>query len=233
MHSAVTRATASAPALARPSAGAAIVAAAPRPSISAAARRSSVKTSAVKEVIMPALSSTMTEGKVRSVGADWSCWEEGEGPLSERASERGEIYGSSFFLFVVARSSLARFGPVASRAGQGKGKKRFAALFLSLNGSRIRCSLLRNWSRLMFERRPREERRVREEGSSKEDERFDPVLLPDRRSSSSRALTAAQRSRKRGAPSTLLSFFLFLSFSPLSLSLSLSSSSSLSLINSS
>ena len=30
---------------------------------------------------------------------------------------------SSFFLFVVARSSLARFGPVASRAGQGKGKK--------------------------------------------------------------------------------------------------------------
>ena len=64
----------------------------PSPVISAAARRSSVKTSAVKEVIMPALSSTMTEGKVRSVGADWSCWEEGEGPLSERASERGEIY---------------------------------------------------------------------------------------------------------------------------------------------
>ena len=118
MHSAVTRATASAPAPARPSAGAAI-AAAPRPSISAAARRSSVKTSAVKEVIMPALSSTMTEGKVRSVGAAWCCWEEGGGPLSERASERGEIYGPLFFVVVVvARASLARFGPVASSAGQ-------------------------------------------------------------------------------------------------------------------
>ena len=45
---------------------------------------------------MPALSSTMTEGKVRSVGADWSCWEEGGGPPSERASERGEIDGASF-----------------------------------------------------------------------------------------------------------------------------------------
>ena len=72
---------------------------------------------------MPALSSTMTEGKVRSVGADWSCWEEGGGPLSERASERGEIYGPLFFVVVVARASLARFGPVASSAGQGKGKK--------------------------------------------------------------------------------------------------------------
>jgi len=112
MHSAVTRATASAPALARPSAGAAIVAAAPRPSISAAARRSSVKTSAVKEVIMPALSSTMTEGKVRSVGADWCCWEEGERPLSERESERDEIYVPLFF------SSSSSPAPLSLVSGQ-------------------------------------------------------------------------------------------------------------------
>jgi len=46
---------------------------------------------------MPALSSTMTEGKVRSVGADWCCWEEGERPLSERESERDEIYVPLFF----------------------------------------------------------------------------------------------------------------------------------------
>lgn len=65
MQSAVARATASAPAAARPSAGGKAIAAAPRPSSAFAHRRSSVQTNAVKEVIMPALSSTMTEGKVR------------------------------------------------------------------------------------------------------------------------------------------------------------------------
>lgn len=81
---------------------------------------------------MPALSSTMTEGKVRLLCAFWQ--RRRRGLVKEERRER-------------EKESLARFEPVASR---GKQKDSFfVALFLSLHSSRIRCFLLRNWSILI------------------------------------------------------------------------------------
>lgn len=102
MQSAVTRATTSAPAAARSSAGGAI-AAAPRPSVSAAAPRRSVQTNAVKEVIMPALSSTMTEGKVRlflSPGAVVRRREGGAIGEREREKENSVLFFSTLLSLV-------------------------------------------------------------------------------------------------------------------------------------
>ena len=182
MQSAVTRATASAPAAARPSAGGAI-AAAPRPSVSAAAHRRSVQTNAVKEVIMPALSSTMTEGKVRLFSVSRICrWEEAREASPSGGREREGKFGS---LRPTTLVSLARFGPVA-KASQGARKIVFLApLFLSLNESRIRCFFLRNWSKLILSNAPGEESKCEksESSSKREDERFFfSIRSADRRS---------------------------------------------------
>jgi len=123
MHSAVARATASGPAAAvasRPGASASN-AVAPRPTTTVAnARRGSVKANAVKEVIMPALSSTMTEGKVSSaaieLAARMDLTREG-GELGERGREEMASL-SAFDALSLLAFSLARFGPVASRRGK-------------------------------------------------------------------------------------------------------------------
>ena len=214
MQSAVTRATASAPAAARPSAGGAI-AAAPRPSVSAAAHRRSVQTNAVKEVIMPALSSTMTEGKVRlflSPGAVVGRRERGR-HRGERARE-GE-FGSLFFFSTLL--SLARFGPVASKPGRNEERACFAPLFFSLNECRISCFLLRNWSRSILSDALGEENKCeKNEAAAKRTSVFDQVVSPCRSplvlSSGERALTAAQKKKRRALD---LFPLLPLSFSPL------------------
>lgn len=124
MHSAVTRATAASPAAARPSAGAAVVAA--RPSLSVAASRRNVQTNAVKEVIMPALSSTMTEGKVSSLCAAGRQ----EKVLGRERERRGrERKRRIFALFVISRSFPSRSLRASSKPG--KQKIRFFVALLS------------------------------------------------------------------------------------------------------
>ena len=159
--------------------------AAPRPASSslAAPRRGSVQANAVKEVIMPALSSTMTEGKVRLFSVSRICrWEEAREASPSGGREREGKFGS---LRPTTLVSLARFGPVA-KASQGARKIVFLApLFLSLNESRIRCFFLRNWSKLILSNAPGEESKCEksESSSKREDERFFfSIRSADRRS---------------------------------------------------